>query len=218
MRRLAAGVVAVGLLFPGSAGACETPTPEYLEIDTSAAIDTTPPESPVLGEVRIGRSYGPRADGCSRSESSCDGSGALGVQIEPGDDDRTAPDDLGYLIRLRDGELPGAVTPSDRPVLLLGGGLYVHFPDPGPDEQEPIDVTFEVVAVDRAGNESAPTVAHATSPGDEGCAFGGRKRSGMVERLVVLIALSVFAVRRSHRRNSSFQRSTSQRSASTQMS
>lgn len=209
MRRLAARVLAVGCLLPGSAGACETPTPEYLEIDTSAAIDTTPPESPVLGEVRIGRSYGPRADGCSRASSSCDGWGALGVQIEPGYDDRTAPDDLGYRIRLRDGELPGGATPSDRPVLLLGGGLYVHFPDPGPDEQEPIDVTFEIVAVDRAGNESAPTVAHATSPGDEGCAFAGQRRSGILERLVILIALSVFAVRRSHRRNSSFQRSTS---------
>lgn len=212
MWRLSAGVLAVGLLFPRSAGACQTPTPEFLQIDESSQ-DTTPPEPPVLAGVRINRSYGPREDGCSRSESSCDGSGSLGIQLEPGHDDRTAPEDLGYLVRLRDGALPGGATPSDQPTLLMSGGLYVHFPDPGPDEQGPIDVTFEVVAVDRAGNESAPTVAHATSAGNEGCAFAGRRHSGLLERLVIAIALSAFAVRRALRRES-----PSQRSTSTQMS
>src|SRR5688500_18606722 len=133
MRRLAAGLLAVGLLFPSTAGACKTVAPEFLQIDESS-LDTTPPESPRLAEVRIGRSYGPRENGCSRSASSCDGSGALGIQIEPGHDDGTAPDDLGYLIRLREGALPGGAVPHDRPVLLMSGGLYVHFPDPGPDE------------------------------------------------------------------------------------
>src|ERR1041384_5215160 len=113
MRRLAAGVLAVGLLFPGSAGACETPTPEYLKVDTSPALDTVPPERPVVEEVRLNRSYGPRSDGCSQSSSSCDGSGSLGVQIAPGRDDRTAPNELGYLIRVRGGELPGGATPYD---------------------------------------------------------------------------------------------------------
>jgi hypothetical protein len=184
------------------------PTPEYLQIDSSA-LDKVPPEPPAVEEVRLNRSYGPRSDGCSQSSSSCDGSGSLGIQIAPGRDDRTAPNDLGYLVRVRDGGLPGGATPYDQPVLLLSGGLYVFFPDAGPDEQEPIDVTFEVIAVDRAGNESAPTVARATSPGDEGCAFGGRARSGMFERLVIVTALSVFAARRARRSKRSFQRRTS---------
>jgi hypothetical protein len=200
MRLLLAMVLAVGALFPDSADACERVSPEFLQIDMSPALDTMPPEPPLLGEVRIGRSYGPREEGCSRSGSSCDGSGALGIQIEPGLDDRTAPGDLGYLIRLREGALPGGATPRDRPVLLLSGGLYVGFPDPGPDEQEPIDVTFEVVAVDRAGNESVPTVARATSPGDdEACAFAGRARSGIFARLAIVMALAALAVRRSLR-------------------
>lgn len=200
MRTLAVGVLAIGLLFPGSADACETAGPEFLVIDTSPTVDTVPPDAPVLADVRIGRSYGPREDGCSRSGSSCDGSGSLGIQIEPGHDDRTAADDLGYLVRLRDGALPGGFPPYDQPVLLMSDGLYVSFPDPGPDDQEPIDVTFEVVAVDRAGNESAPTIGHATSPGDEGCSFAGRAHPGVFARLVVVLALSVLSGRRWLRR------------------
>jgi hypothetical protein len=200
MRLFGAMILTAGVLLPNSAGACDTPLPQFLQIDMSPSVDTMPPEAPVLGEVRVGRSYGPRDGGCSQSGSSCDGSGALGIQIEPGHDDRTAPDDLGYLIRLREGSLPGGAMPSKAPVLLLSGGLYVSFPDPGPDEQEPIDLTFEVVAVDRAGNESAPTVARATSPGDEGCAFAGRPRSGTFARLMIVIALPVLIARRLLRR------------------
>lgn len=199
MRGLAVGVVAVGALFPSPADACESVAPDYLQIDTPPELDTTPPEAPTLTEVRIGRSYGPRDEGCSQSASSCDGFGTVGIQIQPGKDDRTAPQDLGYLVRVRGGSLPGGATPSDRPVLLLSGGLYVSFPDPGPDDQEPIDVTFEVVAVDRAGNESAPTVARATSPGDGGCALSGRAHSGIFARVVVVLALSVLVLRRARR-------------------
>jgi hypothetical protein len=173
-----------------------------LEIDVSPAVDMTPPDAPVIEGVWISRSYGPRDEGCARSSSSssCDGSGGVAIQIEPARDDSGAVEVLGYLLRVAGGELPGGFTPGDRPLLPLSGALYVHFPDPGPGDQEPIDVTFELVAVDRAGNESTPTVARATDSGDEGCAFAGRAHSGVFARGVVVLALSVLFGRRWRRR------------------
>jgi hypothetical protein len=163
-----------------------------------AAADSTAPEPPRITGVTVDRSYGPRSEGCSGgSESSCDGTGTIGFELAEGADDRTTPDQLGYRIERVAGDLPtGVVLPGA--VRAHDGWLWLEFTDPGPDDQDEIDVTFRIVAVDLAGNESAPSArARARDPGDEGCALA-RGRGGSAGPLMAL-ALAGWIVRRAGR-------------------
>jgi hypothetical protein len=126
------------------------------EIDPAErAVDVTPPAAPA-GEVdRIVRGKGAvRAPDGSIQGTSCDDIGMITFRIvTPAADDRTPPERLGYRITLAEGTLPeGLELPSTafrQPML--------HWIDGATDDQEPIDFSVRIVAVDRAGNESAPS-------------------------------------------------------------
>ena len=108
---------------------------------------------------------------------------------------------IGYLFTLVSGslpqglELPGAVEP-------FAGELGFIWIDGRTNDQEPIDFTVRVVAIDLAGNESAPQMVRVTDDGDAGggCAIGHARPYARGLVWVTVVALLLAARRRPSRR------------------
>jgi len=172
-------IVVLSLASAGDAVACSMIALREHVIDPAElGVDVTAPEPP-SATAGVSRSPGPDSAGCGKTMStSCDGSGTIHFAITPGADDRTSAEELGYSVRLVSGTPPAGLTLPDKPLLAHGANeLWVFFPDPGPDDQEPFDAVFELIAVDAAGNESAPSApVRAEDGGDTGCAVVGSVR------------------------------------------
>lgn len=170
--------------------ACELAPPTPLVVDAhEQQIDHTPPgKIPSVG-VTIVRGRGPRG-GCdgSQQSTSCDDLGTVTLHPTPPTDDRTAPGDLGYVVKVTAGNLPpGATLPSDTVLADPAAGLLaLGWIDGANDDQESIDFTLTLTPVDRGGNagpESDPIRVH-----DDGSASGCRASRGGDARSFLLVA------------------------------
>jgi hypothetical protein len=204
MRRRAVFLVTVGLAAawtPTPARACSkvAPAPHVVD-ETLQATDQTPPVLPPLAAPRITRGKGPEPSGCGSAASSCDDLGEIAFHAQA-TDDTTPAAKIGYLFTLEAGSLPpglalpGAVEP-------FAGGLAFGWIDGATDDQEPIDFTVRVVALDLAGNESAPQMVRVTdgSGSSGGCAFARPRAPSRGLAFAALAALLLAARRRPSRR------------------
>jgi MYXO-CTERM domain-containing protein len=91
------------------------------------------------------------------------------------------------------------LTIADTAVLATGafGGneLVFWWADGASDDQEAIDFTLSIVAVDHAGNESAPKTVRVVAEGRGGCAVASRTHRRDVVAFP-LLALATLAARR----------------------
>jgi hypothetical protein len=128
-----------------------------------ASDDTTPPATPTLLSLTIGRG---RARGLT--SSSCDDLGFLTLELHTEDDTSTA-DTIGLELTLINGTLPFDL-PADPVRPQVSAGVVLNWIDGATAAQEPINATLEVRAVDEAGNVSAsPLTVEIIDPGR----FGG---------------------------------------------
>jgi hypothetical protein len=195
----AAAVGALPLCAPAPARACSIAAPTAHVVDP--AMQATDQMAPTLSPIpapTIGRGFAP--GGCSGSSSSCDDIGV--IQIQPkATDDMTPAEQIGFRITLAGGTLPAGLTlPADAIDLTPGypivGLIWV---DGATNDQDPVDFTLSIVAVDRAGNESAPqtVVVHDDGGGSGGSSCqlssGHSGRSGRTPAPAA-ICLTVFAL------------------------
>src|SRR5688572_23423497 len=118
-------------------------------------IDRQPPvqvEARVVSVVR----------GTARGGSTCDDLGFIVIELVRVDDDRTPREKLGYRITRIEGTLPeSGMLPSFALRVIPVPGKPLQFTlvwvDGATDNQESIDFTLAVTAVDMAGNESVPS-------------------------------------------------------------
>lgn len=139
-----------------AAEACSSVPPEPFVVDEAEALlDTLPPAVPVVRSAAFVRARPPvLADdyeiSCMIVTTSCDDFAWFEVDLESADD-RTDPDDLGYrLVWLSGFPLPDHPLPN-------ADGLVTLWFDDSPYDGPALEVRFQVVAVDRAGNESEPS-------------------------------------------------------------
>lgn len=174
--------VALTVISPGLAAACTRPgAPEFTLDPEATGVDRQPPSrpGPITASARRHNGYFCESSGLCIS-SSCGSEGSLELQLTPASDDRAAPGELGYRLRWVEGSLPAAL---EEPLGRIARGteqLRFELPfDPVPE----LDATFQLIAIDRAGNESeASEPFHAAfdgctrSVGFGGCAedMGGR--------------------------------------------
>ncbi len=158
-------IAAAGLVSMTSSGAaaCSLAAPEPHTLDTAEqAVDTTPPDAPSLLELRVVRGQGPQSAGCGGSSAtSCDDIGQIGLNLLAVDD-RTDTARIGYRITLAGGSLPSGLLLPDEAVRsnsANGEWIWLHWIDGATDDQERIDFSLTVIAVDLAGNESAPAAS-----------------------------------------------------------
>jgi len=162
---------------------------------------TAPPSAPAHLSTEIRRGVGPETEGCTgeASASSCDGVGRITLRVSPSTDDRTPAEQIGYRMIVVDGTPPEGAGLGDEPVLLLHDSyLFLGWSDDAEDEQESVDFTVVLIAVDAAGNESAPSdEIHIRHGGrDPGCAVDGGGRRTPTAAVIALASLGLLVARR----------------------
>jgi hypothetical protein len=128
-----------------------------------AQIDTAAPEAPVIFEARAYRRSGLTCGQDICVANNCGDMGGVAIDLDAGDD-QTPTKRMGYRIELVDGVLPPA----------LRSVIGVELAGPSPlrlplafDDVPSVDATLRVVAIDAAGNQSAPSQPFAL--GFDGC-------------------------------------------------
>lgn len=136
------------------------------ELDPDEAmVDSVSPETPELSEVVYVRRP-VTSSGCGGAVSSCDGSGEVGIQLLPTADDRSQPDEIGYILELAGGTLPANMSLPVEPVRTDGSGtIWLLFSD----DAQSFDFQLSIRAIDLAGNESAAIDIDVVSQESAGC-------------------------------------------------
>jgi hypothetical protein len=126
--------------------------------------DASAPGTPVVVSVDTFRRNGMTCTRASCVANSCGDTGTVRIDLAPSAEDATPPGELGYRLLLVRGELPDSMLGSIGVMLAAGQPLFLR---PRFDELPELDVELAAVAVDAAGNESAPTAPF--SIGFDGC-------------------------------------------------
>lgn len=157
----------------GLARACSYANPAPFEVDSAMrGVDVQPPALTAVSVGTIKRGQGSRGFvGCGQTVSTCDDIGSLTI-VPTASDDVTPVDRLGYRVSLVAGKLPAsAMLPEGATT-----SIAVYWLDGATDDQEPLDFTLSIVAIDLAGNESAPRTVHVVDD-KGGCAVAALSRA-----------------------------------------
>jgi hypothetical protein len=156
------------------AHACVRPSPIPFEIDPALqGVDIEPPSTPVdVGGVAT-RASGEFCRGGTCVVSSCGSSGNIRVEFSSAAGDAPDAEEVGYQLRFVEGVMPEGVAPVLERITVGVSPLQFEVPF---DDVVSIDATFQLVAIDRAGNESAPSAPFHVSfdgctraPGADAC-------------------------------------------------
>jgi hypothetical protein len=136
------------------AAACVRPAPLEFSMDLAQRVlDAEPPSAPLHVTGLATRYSGSFCDGDECVVSSCGSAGFVQLEFEPAQDDRSTQ--LGYRLQARSGAVPEALQPALERITAAGSSFTI---DLLPfDEIAGLDATFALVAIDNAGNESAPS-------------------------------------------------------------
>ena len=158
-----AGVAAVGSWVP-RAHACLRPEPEPFSIDPALqGVDVAAPSTPTPIEASVSRWAGEFCRKGTCVASSCGSTASVELRFEPPVDDHTEPTRLGYRLLQVSGYVPPALQPALYSIIHAPLGLdddfvpRTYYIDVPYQDVVDLDATFKLIAVDRAGNESAPS-------------------------------------------------------------
>jgi hypothetical protein len=193
MRNAAVGflvLVLSALVSPGHARACSLAGSPLHTIDQAmVGVDQTAPQLAQPKVVELENS---------------DPGGACGNVCGPANrvmianlatDDMTPVDQIGYRLTVVAGTAPGSTSWARGAILGRADGkleLYWF----GEDD---FDFTLQVIAIDVAGNESAPQNLR-INDASGGCSVGRRRASGDFTPALVALAVAIAAARRPRRR------------------
>ncbi|HET6611334.1 MAG TPA: hypothetical protein VFG83_05065 [Kofleriaceae bacterium] len=194
MRKIGVGFVALAIAAFGAprlSAACSIAGPQAYETDPDLVDDIAPGVITVT-QLRITRGTG----GSLGSSNSCDDLGFVYIYFDAPADNTTEPEDMGYKIKLIDGQVPDSLNIPDVAISASGWIGFVWV-DGRTDDQEAISFTLAVSAVDRAGNVGPPVSVVISDPGGGGvfCQSARSIRASWPTWLVMLAAL-FFAARR----------------------
>lgn len=147
------GAALSGAIEPGSTCVFAPPVPHFVD-ETLQQADVSAPPTPVVVSVETFRRAGMTCTEASCVANSCGSTGTVRIDLAPSADDATPPEELGYRLTLVRGVLPASMQSSMGVPLAAGHVLYLR---PAFDELPLLDVELAAVAIDAAGNESAPT-------------------------------------------------------------
>lgn len=179
---------------PRRATACSFSQPPATIDPALRATDQTGPTTFEPGPVTIKRGVAPqRTSGCGEMSTSCDDLGSIQIGVRAFDD-HTAPERIGYRVRVVKGSAPSDLVPQQA-IEPVSGKLFLAWVDGATEDQEALDFTLEIVAVDGAGNEGAPQLMRIQDGGSGGCALTARRATGAAGAFFAA-ALVLLAARR----------------------
>lgn len=116
--------------------------------------DALAPGTPVVVAVDAFRRAGMTCTRASCVSNSCGDTGTVRIDLVPSAEDNTPPSQLGYRLEVVRGELPASMLGAIGVTLAAGQTLFLRASF---EEMTNVDASLVAVAVDGAGNESAPT-------------------------------------------------------------
>ena len=116
--------------------------------------DALAPGTPVVVAVDAFRRAGMTCTRASCVSNSCGDTGTVRINLAPSAEDNTPPSQLGYRLEVVRGELPASMLGAIGVTLAAGQTLFLRASF---EEMTSVDASLVAVAVDGAGNESAPT-------------------------------------------------------------
>ncbi len=164
--------LAILLAWSPPAAACFAgATPHELD-PQEQQLDSSAPGAVEVLAVDIHRGQGPDCSGLGQQSSlSTDDTGTLAITIAPPADDRTPVESMGYRIEQQAGEAPAGLLPEVDIRAADGDRILLHWNDGSRDDQEPLDFSLGIRAVDLGGNLGDRTDAvEVRHPGSSGCA------------------------------------------------
>lgn len=124
--------------------------------------DVTGPDAPVVNELDVRR-----GNACEEGDT-CQDLGFITMRLAPGVDDQTAAEEMGYRVTLSAGSLDDTSLIPEYDLRLFGDEIFLVWADGASNDQEAIDLTLELIAIDQSGNQSQPTYVDVTHPGGTG--------------------------------------------------
>lgn len=145
------------------------PQPPHTLDPQAQATDTVAPAAPELslGDIRRGKDPDTDYSSCSQSATSCDDLGSIALQVSARDDQTTA-DHMGYTFEVTAGQPPSNLYLPSGAVRTRAGNVYLYWNDGATDDEETIDFTLAVHAVDLAGNTGPAATLRVQHPGSGG--------------------------------------------------
>jgi hypothetical protein len=172
---------------PGRSRACEPlrPVGAYMIDPALRDTDSRPPQLNKLSAiVQVADDQG---SGCG-PDSKCRPPNT--ITFGPAaTDDFTAPQNIGYRIIAIGAGMPLGLVPIGSPTLypVIGGEVVLYWTDAG---AQPFDFMVSIVAIDRAGNESAEQLVRIRSDAGGGCSVALRAR---LPTAVVVVTFALLA-------------------------
>jgi hypothetical protein len=159
---------------PPAAACFAAATPHELD-PQEQQLDSSAPGAVEVLAVDIHRGQGPDCSGLGQQSSlSTDDTGTLAIRIAPPADDRTPAESMGYRIELLSGEAPAGLLPDVDIRAFEADRILLHWVDGRRDDQEPLDFSLSIRAIDLGGNLGPRSDAvEARHPGSSGCATAG---------------------------------------------
>jgi len=155
--RLGVLCAAASLWHVQPAAACSREEPTEFELDPSlVGVDTAPPTRFGALQAFTRQISGTRCEGDTCTSSSCGDAGGLELKFAPPKDDHTDTAALGYRVVWLRGRMPDTMQRYIERVQPLGRASEIVL-ELGFSGVTQLDGELALVAVDRAGNESAPS-------------------------------------------------------------
>jgi MYXO-CTERM domain-containing protein len=203
------GLALLGLfLLQRPAHPCSFPGVEPHRLDPAAQqVDRTSPTLGPTPAVQVQRGPSPQQAGCGVQSTSCDGLGSISITPAVADD-RAPASEIGFRLRLTAGSLPEGLALPSGDIRATSGAIYFHWTDGTERDHEPFAFNVELIAIDTAGNLSAPVQVMVGDAGAGGCSMGhSSATSGANPGLLGWLTLAGLAMlgvrrRRSPRRTS----------------
>jgi len=172
-------------LLAAPALACSFVEPEPFVVDDTLE-DAEAPAAPVILSMTVTRGAEATRPLGDEPAISCTDLGFIELELDG------PSEEVGHRFTVIDGDAPDDLGLPGEPVVGLDFAFI--WVDGATDDQEPLSLTIEVVAVDLAGNESAPTTFTVDDPG--GSAGGCSTAPGSASAIGALAALALVARRR----------------------
>ncbi|HKO90689.1 MAG TPA: hypothetical protein VJU61_06035 [Polyangiaceae bacterium] len=137
---------------------CQLIPTEFHQINPELrGVDVTPPPPPQVSAAALERRRGESCQGGVCISNSCGNLATLSIDLVAGEDDRTPASELGYRLEVLDGEIPESLRDQLGMARRASGGQLLY--RPAFEDAALLDAALYVVAIDAAGNESAPSPA-----------------------------------------------------------
>jgi hypothetical protein len=172
--------------------ACSFGANSHILDPAEQAVDSQPPGTPALANLKIQRGRDPKHQGCSSAASSCDDVGTVSFTVTALDD-RTTAAMMGYRLTVSRGHAPDLFFLGED-VRGYDDVIYLKWTDGASDDQEDLDFDLDVRAVDLAGNVSLQAKTLRVQDGLGGCRVGGRRPHSAPTLGVVLCGLTIAAL------------------------